>query len=154
MRVTFDTNVLVSAFISKDGTCADVLDIVVTFEEIKLVLSEEVLSEFTEVMNRDAVKSRLGYTGSDVTEFEAAVRGVAEIVRVKSNAKAVKEDPDDDVIVNTAIDGKAQYVVSGDRHLRKLRKFRGVKVVTPKGFLGIVTERFGEFVLSKDGLGR
>ena len=150
MSVTLDTNVLVSAFISRDGTCADVLDLISTFEEIHLVLSEEILSEFEEVMKRNEVKSVLGYRVSDIVAFRVAVRGVAEIVKVKSAFKAVEEDPEDDTVVNTAIDGKAQYIVSGDKHLCKLKKFRGVSVVTPKGFLRLVAKRFGELILSKD----
>ncbi len=52
MRVTLDTNVLVSAFISTHGHSAEILDFIATFEEITLVVSEGILEEFSEVMNR------------------------------------------------------------------------------------------------------
>lgn len=154
MRVTLDTNVLVSAFISKEGTCADVLDLISTFEEIHLVLSEEILSEFSEVMKRGEVKSRLGYRDSELAEFEVAVRGVAEIVKVRWTLKVVRDDPDDDTVVNTAVDGRVQYIVSGDRHLRQLRKIRSVRVVTPAGFIRVIAKKLGELILSKEDLSR
>jgi uncharacterized protein len=152
LRVTFDTNVLVSAFIARNGICADILDLVSTFEEIKLVVSREILSEFAEVMKREEVRSRLGYNDTEVVQFEGAVRDVAELVKVTSNFKAIKDDPDDDIVVNAAIDGKAQYIVSGDKHLNKLRTVRGVRVVRPRAFLGIVTKRFGDLILTKNDL--
>ena len=101
-------------------------------------------------MKRNEVSSALGYRVGDIGASRVAARGVAENVKVRSAFKAVEEDPDDDTVVNTAIDGKAQYIVSGDKHLRKLKKFRGVSVMTPKGFLRLVAKRFGELILSKD----
>jgi len=52
MRITLDTNVLVSAFISKTGYSARVLDIALTLEDVELVLSEEIVREFVQVMSR------------------------------------------------------------------------------------------------------
>ncbi|MBI3859111.1 MAG: putative toxin-antitoxin system toxin component, PIN family [Thaumarchaeota archaeon] len=150
MRVTLDTNVLVSAFISKRGDSADVLDLIATFDEITLVLSKEILEEFNDVMSRKEVATRFDYSRADISRFEVAVRDVAEVVPMKSSFKAVREDPDDDVVVNTAVDGRADYIVSGDRHLRELKKFRGVRIVSPKIFLSILTKRFGDLVLSED----
>lgn len=54
----------------------------------------------------------------------------ATIVQVKYRFKAVKEDPDDDIIVRTAYDGKADYIVSGDRYLLALKEFKGIKILT------------------------
>ncbi len=148
MRVTLDTNVLVSAFISKYGQSANILDIVTTFEEITLVLSEEILDEFEDVMGREEVTERFNYSKTDVKEFTGAIRSVAKIVSMKSNFKVVEEDPKDDMILNIAYDGKAAYIVSGDRHLQNVRKFRGITVVSPRQFMGIITRRFGELIAS------
>lgn len=154
MRITLDTNVLVSAFISKNGVCADVLDLVSTFEEIELVLSQEILSEFAEVMRREEVKTRFKYDDRDIASFEEAVRDVSEIIKVVSRFKVVAEDPDDDRVVNTAIDGKVQYIVSGDKHLQRLKKVKKVRIVTPRVFLGIVAKSFGSLMVSKADLGK
>jgi len=152
MRVTLDTNVLVSAFISKRGHSADVLDLILTFDEITLILSNAILEEFMDVMSREEVAGRFDYDKTDITRFEASIRDVAEIVAVRSSLKVVREDPDDDVVVNTAIDGRADYIVSGDTHLRELKRFQGVRIVSPRAFLTILSKRFGDLILSRDEL--
>lgn len=106
MRVTLDTNVLVSAFISKRGDPADIVELILLLDEITLVLSEELLGEFREVMMREEVRSWFGYGTAEVTGFEEAIRGVAEIVTVESDCKAVEEDPEDDIMVNTPMLGR------------------------------------------------
>ena len=152
MKVTLDTNVLVSAFISKNGLPADILDLVVTFDEIELVLSNEILEEFTSVMTREEVKGRFGLTESDIARFETAIRDVSQIIHVKSTFRAVDEDPADDMILNTALDGKVDYIVSGDKHLRKLKRFKGVKIVNPRAFMTTVTKKFGDVIVSMKDL--
>ncbi|MDG6964177.1 MAG: hypothetical protein JRN54_11465 [Nitrososphaerota archaeon] len=63
--------------------------------------------------------------------------------------RVFKDDPKDDMVVNTAIDGKSDYIVSGDRHLKKLRRFRGVRVVSPRAFMGIVARELGSVLLAE-----
>src|SRR2546427_11267371 len=66
MKIVLDTNVLVSAFISKQGQPAAVLDLAVTFPEIELVLSQPILDEFKGVISRREVKERFGDADSTV----------------------------------------------------------------------------------------
>lgn len=153
MRVTLETNVLVSAFVSKLGHSASILDLVTTFDEITLVLSDGILEEFEEVMEGEEVSERFDYTKADIREFTKAIRDVAKIVKVKSDFTVVGEDPKDDMVLNTAYDGKADYVVSGDRHLRNVRKFKGIGIVNPRGFMAITAKRFGELIVSRRDLG-
>ncbi|MCS4540015.1 MAG: hypothetical protein HYU03_04925 [Thaumarchaeota archaeon] len=57
------------------------------------------------------------------------------LVRVKSDFKVVADDPKDNIIINTAYDGGADYIVSGDRHLEAVKRFRGIRIVSPKSML-------------------
>lgn len=77
----------------------------------------------------------------------SALRKSAIIVRVRSRFKVIKEDPKDDIVLRTAYDGKAGYIVSGDRDLLKVRRFRGIKIVNPKQMMNIISKEFPEFVL-------
>jgi putative PIN family toxin of toxin-antitoxin system len=54
---------------------------------------------------------------------------IAEIVEVKSKLKVVKEDATDDKVVNAALDAQADWIVTGDQHLLKLKEFRGVQII-------------------------
>ena len=147
MRIVLDTNVLVSAFISKLGHSARILDLVSMFEEIQLVLSESILDEFEDVLSRDEVKERFGYSDRDIELLAQSAREISTIVEARSGFKIVKQDPKDDAVLNTAYDGKADYIVSGDHHLQNLKNLRGIKIVNPRQMMKIITRRFGEFII-------
>ena len=146
MRITLDTNVLVSAFIAKHGHPALLLELAVTLEGIPLVLSEPILKELEDVLSRDEVRGRFTYAAKDIREIVRSITRSAEILRPKSKFKTVKEDPKDDVVLNTAHDGNADYIVSGDNHLLKLRKFRGIRIVNPREMIDILGRSFSELI--------
>jgi len=62
----------------------------------------------------------------------------ARIVQVKSSLKAVKADPDDDIIIRAAYDGKADFIVSGDNHLLSLKEFKGIRILTVDEMLNLL----------------
>ena len=146
MRIVLDTNVLVSAFISKDGNPAALLDVALTLPEIEVVLSEEILEEFGDVLSRRKVRERFHYSQEDVSEFVRIIRNAVSIVKPTSNIKLVEEDPDDDVIINTAFDGKADYIVSGDNHLKEMKEFSGIVILSPRMMLDTIVKRFGDII--------
>lgn len=146
MRITFDTNVLVSAFIAKHGHPRQLLELTLTLEQAELVLSESILNEFEKVLMRPEVKRRFMYTPRDVKTAVNALRKTAEIVRLKSTFRVMQEDPEDNVILTTAYDGNSEYIVSDDSHLLRLRKFKRIKITNPKQMIEIITHNFPEFV--------
>ena len=152
MKVTLDTNVLVSAFISRQGQPSAILDTILTFPEVELVLSNPILAEFKDVLLRQEVRERFGYSTKDIDRFINAIRKASTIVKLKSDFKVVSEDPKDDVVINTAYDGKVDYIVSGDSHLQRLRCFKGIRIVKPRSMLNIIRKRFGEFIIPKEEL--
>lgn len=154
MRIALDTNVLVSAFISKRGQPARLLDILLTFPEIQLVSSAPILEELGDVLSRNEVKERFHCSARDIRSFVRAVRNVSVRVKIKSNFKVVVDDPKDDVVLNTAHDGRADYIVSGDHHLRGLRSFKGTKIVSPNQMMRIIMRKFSEFIIPREKLGR
>jgi len=126
MKTVFDTNVLVSALITTGRARALFLKAVEG--QIQLVLSKGILKEFTEVTGDARISKYVDR--EDVAAFLDILRCKAKIVRVKSKFHIAKEDPADDAILRTAIDGKADCIVSGDRHLLSLGTFRGIRIVT------------------------
>jgi hypothetical protein len=62
-------------------------------------------------------------------------------VPVKTVVSAVPEDPKDNAILGCAKDGQADYIVSGDPHLRQLGTFESIKIVTPNEFLNVLKSR-------------
>ncbi len=146
MRITLDTNVLVSAFIAKHGHSADPLELSLTVESLELVLSDKILEEFEDVLMRGDVRRRFAYTRQDIKKTVATLRNLSRLVSPKSKFHVVRDDPKDNVILNCAHDGDADYIVSGDSHLLKLGRFRDIKIVSPKQMMDIISREFPELI--------
>jgi putative PIN family toxin of toxin-antitoxin system len=136
MRVVFDTNVLISALITT-GKPKELFRMAAE-GQIQLVLSKGILEEFTEVSND--LRIRKYANQEDIVAFLRVIDRVAKITKVKSRFKVVNEDSDDDVVLRTAFDGKADYIVSGDRHLLSLVTFRGIRILTVNEMLTLLKE--------------
>ena len=129
LRVTPDTNVLISAFITEGNEYA-VLDLA-REGKIKLIISEAILEEFNEVIQRE----KFGFSQEQIVDFNTQLSAISEIVEPREKISAVKSDPDDDKILEAAVEGKVDYLISGDKHLLDLEKFRGINVVNARTFL-------------------
>jgi len=122
VRVVVDTNVLVSALINRGKPRRLVLKLL---EEHTVILSPQMLAELADVLTGDkfAVKT------AQVDRFLAILVRKAKIVTPSSRFKVISEDPDDDIVLNTAYAGKAEYIITGDRHLLALKEFKRTKMV-------------------------
>ena len=126
MRIVFDVNVLVSSLIVK-GRPRE-LWLKARDREFTLILSDQIVSEFITVVGR---RKFTGYVEEhDLRIFLEALHRTAIFAKVRSKFRIVKDDPSDDIILRTAHDSRASYIVSGDRHLLTLREFKGVRIVT------------------------
>jgi putative PIN family toxin of toxin-antitoxin system len=133
MKVVLDTNILVPALI-KAGKPRDLFNKLVKDKQI--VLSRAILEEFLDVIEDPKIAK---YTSEkDVTIFLNTLKNAARIVQVKSKFKAVKENPDDDTIIQTAYDSEADYIISGDKHLLLLKQFKGIRILTVDKMLNVL----------------
>lgn len=101
-----------------------------------IVISQEILQEISSVLNRTKFK----LTPEEVEHVIDALTTSSEIIPITSTFKVVKEDSDDNIIINTAHDGNAGYIVSGDDHLLDLKRFRSVKIVSVNEMLRILRD--------------
>jgi predicted nucleic acid-binding protein len=65
---------------------------------------------------------------------------VADMVEPIREIRAVPEDPDDGHLLATALEGRAAFLVTGDRHVLALKEYEGVRIVTPAAFERILAE--------------
>ena len=56
------------------------------------------------------------------------------IIEPKERINIVKDDPKDNIFIETAVAGNVDYIISQDNHLLKLKEFRGIKIITPEEF--------------------
>lgn len=133
-NVVFDISVLVSALITK-GKSKE-LWLKATRKDFNLISSREVFSEFIKVVRR--AKFQKYVRERDIREFLEVLNITAKFVHVRSRFKVVRQDPDDDIILRTAYDSRADYIVSGDEHILALNEFRGIRIVTVNEMLELL----------------
>jgi putative PIN family toxin of toxin-antitoxin system len=125
MRVVFDTNVLISALIT-NGKPKELFQQAIK-GHLQLVTSKSILQEFSLISKDHRIRKYA--SEDDVIAFLRIIDKVAKITKIKSQFKVVREDSDDDMVVRTAFDGKADYIVSGDKHMLSLSTYRGIRIV-------------------------
>ena len=126
MVVTFDTNVLLSATVW-DGGVAQKLLFDLIRQGIKIYSTTEILSEYQEVLKRD-----FDFTDAEVSEIMEKVLAFVTLVNPQTKIKAVKDDPDDDVIIECALESESKYIITYDKHLLNLKEFRGIRIIRPE----------------------
>ncbi len=135
LRVVLDTNVLVSAIIS-NGKPKDLLRKGIS-KEFTIVTSELILRELGTVLRRPKFKA----DEDEIHRIILALIQAAEVVELVSKLNLVEADPKDNMVVEAAYDGRADFIVSGDSHLLALKSFRKIKVVDVKDMLSCLEEK-------------
>ncbi len=129
LRVTLDTNVYLSAFLFQDGIMADLW----RFAEAgryTVILSPFIVREFMEKL-----REKFKVSEADRERIKRTVVRVAEIVQPKTVPVVIADDPNDDHILACAVAGKADILVSGNKHLLRLKEYEGIPIVRPRDFL-------------------
>ncbi len=131
LSVVLDTNVVVSGLLHQKGAPAAILD-AATSKKFRCYISESLLDEYREVLTRDY----LGLDQHRAARFIGDLRRVAIFV-VPRKKVAVARDPDDNRVVECALEAGADFIVTGN--IRDFpAQFHGVRVVTPRDFLFVL----------------
>lgn len=135
MRVVFDTNVIVSALLFEESVPATAFFKVLQQGEV--LISGQLMNEVQKILQR---KKFDRYLSIDEREaFLIALVQTAALIE-PSEVISVCRDPDDNMILELAVSGKAQVIVSGDSDLLVLHPFQGIDLLTPQAFL----EKYGK----------
>lgn len=131
-RLTPDTNILVSATIIK-GKEYKLLE-AARLGKIKLLLSPEILKEFKDVISRE----KFGFSTKQIKDVFKELLDIIEIIIPSIKLNIIKEDLSDNRILECALQGRVNYIISGDEHLLRLRKFRNIRIIRAGEFLDIL----------------
>ena len=128
MKVVLDTNVFISGIFWKGSSSK----VITNWRNGKftLVTSLEAVSEIIKVLKD--FKIRL--PDDMIKEWAGLIVRNSVIVEPKERIEIVKDDPKDNIFIETAVAGNADYLISQDNHLLKLKKFKGIKIITPEEF--------------------
>ena len=132
LKVILDTNIWISFLITKTYLR---LDQYLINGKIKLIFSEELLTEFLEVTKRPKLKAY--FSPENVSDLIEYFNSYAQLINVKSNIKICR-DPKDNFLLSLAKDSNADYLVTGDKDLLVIEKFGTTIILTIENFMKLL----------------
>lgn len=138
MRVVFDTNILISGTLWS-GTPALILQAAYA-NRFETVSSESLLDEFKDVLERPKFASRLALTEQTSIQIVEQYATLAHVIQPKAVERVISADEDDDQVLACALEGDADYIVSGDPHLLDLGEYKHIPIPSASKFLALLAE--------------
>lgn len=136
MRLVLDTNIYIAAALSSSGFSEDILKYAIK-ANFKIITSEEILLEI-----QSKLINKFHWLQEDIDLFLNRIRKIAEVVNISERLSVITRDPEDNKILECALFGKAELIITLDQDLIKLKKFRGIGIVHPKTFSWTFLEYF------------
>jgi len=133
VRAVLDTNIVASASFWRGKP----FSILTAWARGKFtaVVSPQMLSEYFETIGELAAR----YPKKSRTEWAEGLTASADLVFPTDRATGAVKDPDDEIVLECALAGRADYIISGDKtHLLALREWRGIKLVSADAFLALL----------------
>lgn len=126
MRIVLDTNIYIAAVIH-DGFSAHVIDILVKNREFTIIFSEEILNELEQKL-----KNKFNWPQIYIDPYLSKIRSIGEVVVIKEKVLVITRDPEDNKILECALSGNADLIVTMDQDLIKLKSFEDIAIIHPK----------------------
>ena len=128
MKVVFDTNVLVSAFVT-EGVCSKLLGRA-RRRQFQLITCPFILKELEAILSK-----KISATKRETRQvLRILAEAMSALVQPAQPVSGICRDPDDDPILSCTLAASADYLVTGDSDLLELRDFRGTRIVSPRDF--------------------
>ncbi len=131
--VTLDTNTLISGLLW-DGNEARIIE-KAEKKEIRLFISQEILEEIEGVLKREKFSKRLEDKEYTVEKAVAKVALISTLIEPTYKINVIKEDPDDNRVLECAVSAKADVIISGNAHLLNLAKYKGINIISANNFI-------------------
>jgi len=137
MKVVLDTNVWLSG-IFWAGEASKIIENAEK-KDFQILISEDILSEIANVLGRESKFQRfIVNLKLSIEDTLRTVLSISTLIEPQTKLEIIKADPKDNIILEVALDGKAEYIVSYDNHLLNMIEFRTIKIISPNEFLKII----------------
>lgn len=133
MRVVFDSNIFISAFIVPGSQGEQALSHA-RQGRFELYTSVPILTETARKL-----RGKFDQPAEDITEALKLISHASEVLKPRTKLTVLEDDPDNRIL-ECALDAHADLVVTGDRHLLKLKEFRGIPIIRLADFLRMFPE--------------
>jgi putative PIN family toxin of toxin-antitoxin system len=137
LRAVIDTNVTISALITAGSPPDRVLRALLA-ERFDAVTSPQLIAELEDVASRRKFLARVRLAPAELRLFLDTIHAHSAIVRPDFEVSAMQSDPADNRVLEAAVAGNADYIVTGDGALLALGEYEGVEIVTPAMFIAIL----------------
>lgn len=134
IRAVIDANQFVSALLKPASNSSALLGLA-REGKLQLVMSPEIIEEIRAVLLYPRLVKRHRRTPEQIELFMNKMLKVAVITHGATELSIIKEDPSDNKYLECAVTGKAEVIISGDRHLTELKSFRAIRIMKPADFL-------------------
>lgn len=131
LRVVLDTNIYIAAFL-RPGMSEELLKQGLR-GKFQLVTSQDILDELARKL-----RQKFAIPQEENAAFITMVKAASSIVKPTGKIKEIASDPDDNQVLECALAGKANLIISMDKHLLELRFWRGISILHPSTFRYIV----------------
>ena len=133
MRAVIDTGIFVSALIRPQGRTGAVLQ-ALKDKRFTMIYSTDILVEIIDVLGRDKFRNKYHVSPDDIAALIDLIRLRGELVIPSQNVTACR-DPKDDIFLEAALEGKVEYIVSGDLDLLDMKSFENIPMLRVAEFL-------------------
>ena len=142
IRVVLDTNVFLSGVLTPGRAPAKLLELVLS-GKLKLLISPPIIQEIQRVFHYPGIIKVIKKRKLESKELEEAVFRIMRVAHITPgavNVEGVAADPSDDMFLACALEGQADYIISGDHHLTDLKDYQGIRIMAPSAFIRLMSE--------------
>jgi putative PIN family toxin of toxin-antitoxin system len=140
MRAVLDANQFISAVLVPVGHPAQILD-AWRQNQLEILVSPAILAETRRVLLYPRLQRRHGWDEAQVDAFLEGLLSSAILTSGDTDIRDVVDDPTDNKYLACALEGHADYIITGDQHLLRLDPWRGIRIVPPAVFLDTVLKQ-------------
>lgn len=128
--MVFDTNIFISA-LAIPGSLAEKAILKIIEEKDSLLISTDIIKEVLSVLS-----SKFGRDREELSHVAVTLSELAELVKPVRRIKILKDEPDNRIL-ECAMYGGADVLVTGDKEILRLREYKGVRIISLKEYLGL-----------------
>ena len=132
-RVTLDTNILISGTFWT-GDSFRILDLI-DKKEIICILSRDIINEYDRIIASKEIIEKIENQALISSKAVQRVISDSDMIEPKIRLNIIKEDPSDNMILECAKEGNADFIITNDNHILKQKEFEVIKIITPSEFL-------------------
>jgi len=131
-KVTIDTNILISAFVFPDGIVREIINLTIK-KQIEIFISEKIIEEYIKILS-----GKFHWTDEDIKENLIFLKKIFNIIKTEKKIDIIKNDEADNRILECAITAGTNFILTGDKHLLNIKKYKNISILKPADFMRLM----------------